>query len=580
MLRKRRAAFLPRRSGQGLRAPKKMKSSPLLHFVAWLLALCCLAACPPTSPKAPKPRQKTTKKRSSLDVFPVLSDQRWAWGAGAPTLLLKGDFNKDGKEDALIVSEPLVQHGRLREHFTLFAGPGRSPEALQEVKLVVSPKHKGFRWGTKTLAVTEAHAADVDKDGHLDVVVAYRVGRVALFKGSKGGRRFTLHQVWSSEGKSLFVAPQLQLVDWDGDGRLDLIIGGAAPSLSLWRQGANGTFVPQMIAQGAGQKLSLAALTQQVRQWPASPKAPTPRPKLAPKKSPAARPKPAPKKALAARPKPASRPVPQPVSRPSARSAPPVLRQAAKAAAPLTLPQWTGTKGLQVIDVKGDGRPELILAGVDPQNQLRLWVLSQEQRDRVRGQGGWRLLSTHFVSGQWPSEAPIRGHKLAAAPLAHTSPELLMVTSVFGSLNLRGIGLMHHYQRGAGQQGDLLGESPSANDAKVNQKALALDGPGSLVMWENAISFGLATGRFGAQGERGVVLYGSYQLLGFAPDKRTFRFSLRDDPIVGGRLSLRSAIGVDLNGDGHDALVMLSVGALNPNNPLGVQLIILKKPLF
>lgn len=439
----------------------------------------------------------TTKgARSSLDIFPVLQDERWAWGAGAPTLLLRGHFTRDKKEDVLIVAEPLVRKGMVSQHFFLLRGPALSPGALSTPKIEIAKGVASFRWDIKIRSVTSAHAADINGDGALDVVVSYRVGRVAIFYGDGEGKTFTLAHVLTSEGDGMLFGLRVALGDWNRDGKIDVMAMGSAPRLFLWQQVPGPRFLPKLVAYGKtrpGKKRIQKAL----KSWP-----------------------------------------------------PATSMPALTSPTPLVLPQWREGLALALAP-QPKAAPTLLLVGRDGQGRTRLW---------------WSANGTHRAShplpASWPKSTPIRNAGLLLAPFQPKKPpQLFLVNYQFGMINQRGFGWMQQLPY-------------------VPQKSGAFPESKHLILWENALSFGLTHGAFGAQKEPGVVLFSPYRILAYAQDKRLFHYHLRRDPIVRKRLSLRAAVGCDLNGDGRDALVMLSVGALRKNERIGVQLLLLRKPLY
>lgn len=503
---------------------RRTVSLAAMCVVASVVFVCVLVGCRRKQASVGRVPTKAAT-RLPLDVYPILQDQRWAWGAGAPTILQRGQFTADTREDVLVVTEPIPRRGQLWQHFFVLRGPALSPQALFPAKILINPKLRGFRWGQKTLRVTSAVVADVNGDGATDVVVSYNVGRIALFLCVPKQKAFRLHRVLTSEGHGMMAGVRVQVGDWTGDGKLDIAAVSSASHVLLWEQTPGLSFVPWLVA-GQQALLPRRRPGKWLRVWPAASKRPTT--------------KPATTRAV-------------------------FRRGLLRVDGMLELPHWLSSRGLMAVDADRNGVLDLVLLGNDDAGRSRFWLLYGTRNKRVsRRKWGFSLGSGGMVTGQWPKDAPVRGP--VVLPVSWQKyPSLVTVTSLFAPLNLRGVALL-----------DQLTWLP-----RRKRWTLHHDGEAKrAMMWESALSFGLVAGQFGRQRQRGVVWYSPYRVMGYAPDKRMFRFDLRRDALIQGRLSLRAVVGCRLADDGADALVMLSIGSLDPKAPLGNHILIYRKPLF
>ncbi|NJN14804.1 MAG: VCBS repeat-containing protein [Planctomycetes bacterium] len=84
---------------------------------------------------------------------------------------------------------------------------------------------------------TRPFACDLDGDGRLDIVSGNFRGTFALFKG-EGDGSFAPKATWLSAGAAAMTVPSHSdpfLIDWDGDGDLDLLSGSALGGAFLFR---------------------------------------------------------------------------------------------------------------------------------------------------------------------------------------------------------------------------------------------------------------------------------------------------------------------------------------------------------
>src|SRR5689334_13650076 len=71
--------------------------------------------------------------------------------------------------------------------------------------------------------------ADFNADGNLDLIIGGKTSDLFYFEGQSNGELKKRQQLMYSDGKKLsFFCGWTTPCDWDGDGKLDLILGGEA----------------------------------------------------------------------------------------------------------------------------------------------------------------------------------------------------------------------------------------------------------------------------------------------------------------------------------------------------------------
>jgi VCBS repeat protein len=127
-----------------------------------------------------------------------------------PLGILTADFNGDGKIDLAIAYPRYVS--------VLF---GRGDGAFDE------------RAGSPTIdAVSAIAAGDLDRDGHVDLVIASSTGTVSVLPGKGGGQLGAPVAYPSIQGVTALLA-----ADFDGDGGLDLLVVSRLQRVTLFSTG-------------------------------------------------------------------------------------------------------------------------------------------------------------------------------------------------------------------------------------------------------------------------------------------------------------------------------------------------------
>lgn len=175
-------------------------------------------------PDKVEPFSVATSSRLRFEAFDKGLPQRGQWRNGFELV----DFDGDGHRD---IVHPPARKGNGRPQ--IFRGDGQGAWRL---------------WGTTEfpnlkLDYGDAEVGDFNGDGHPDVAFAMHLRGTLVFIGDGKGK-FT---EWSrgtdfsvpekNEGPSSFSSREVETVDWNGDGRLDLVILGEGPRMA--RQTAN-----------------------------------------------------------------------------------------------------------------------------------------------------------------------------------------------------------------------------------------------------------------------------------------------------------------------------------------------------
>jgi hypothetical protein len=127
---------------------------------------------------------------------------------GARTTLAAADFDGDGRLD-LVIGDT---YGKVRHFRNLGPGHASTPRFAAAVELAAL----GIR--------VQPFAADWDRDGRVDVVASAASGRVVLLR-NLGGGRFDAPE--AMRVPDVPYSPYASVVDWNGDGDDDLLVGTA-----------------------------------------------------------------------------------------------------------------------------------------------------------------------------------------------------------------------------------------------------------------------------------------------------------------------------------------------------------------
>ncbi len=154
------------------------------------------------------------------------------------------DWNGDGRPDILALGEG-PRLGRTREAEQGRAAPVLGNQAA--LGFVVYVNHGDGTWSKEAGPVAEGHqpifgddmaVADLDGDGGPDVLLASSVlGRKDLLRFSGHGGEIRIGEL--PEMRPNAYSRAVAVDDFDGDGRMDLVIGYLAYELETWRTGVD-----------------------------------------------------------------------------------------------------------------------------------------------------------------------------------------------------------------------------------------------------------------------------------------------------------------------------------------------------
>ncbi len=178
------------------------------------------------------------------------------------TAVLAADVTGDGEadlvlqEDLLSEADPTGTLGPVGYRFSVAPsrrGGGLDPlEPWSDVEGVAG-------------AGTQLEAADVDRDGRVDIVLGHAVGTVgARFLGLMStGSDFTQQTLWSASRGYTWSAAKMAAADVDGDGRGDIVV--------LYDFGSSGTRLYRYLSNGGALKSSTRSLDPTLPWGPARP---------------------------------------------------------------------------------------------------------------------------------------------------------------------------------------------------------------------------------------------------------------------------------------------------------------------
>jgi len=125
---------------------------------------------------------------------------------------------------------------------------GNSVIIYEDQRIEIPPDKQGGITGT----ASSVHAVDWDGDGKMDLLVGEIGGRVYLLRNDSTAKKlaFAKEQQLEAGGKPLLVAGDAGpfACDWDGDGKIDLLVGAGDGSVWFYRN--TGTSTAPKLAAG------------------------------------------------------------------------------------------------------------------------------------------------------------------------------------------------------------------------------------------------------------------------------------------------------------------------------------------
>lgn len=140
------------------------------------------------------------------------------------------DWNDDGKKDVI--------SGDNKGNVTLFLNVGTAKEPKLAKGKPVEADGKPIAPGSHKLAEGYAwlHMGDWDGDGLKDLFVGH-MSTLVLYKnvGTPSAPRFQSPTLVELPGGERIIRPSAYVVDWDGDGKRDLLVGGEKAAIRFYR---------------------------------------------------------------------------------------------------------------------------------------------------------------------------------------------------------------------------------------------------------------------------------------------------------------------------------------------------------
>jgi hypothetical protein len=226
----------------------------------------------PAGSDAPAAAAGTVRPTGELGKLYVLPSEAGSFGPPTNWLgpvplnqgaaVLAADVTGDGEadlvlqEDLLSEADPTGALGPVGYRFSV--APSRSGGGLDPLE----------PWSDVegvTGAGTQLEAADVDRDGRVDIVLGHAVGTVgARFLGLMStGSDFAPKTLWSASRGYTWSAAKMAAADVNGDGRGDIVI--------LYDFGASGTRLYRYLSNGGALKSSTRSLDPTLPWGPARP---------------------------------------------------------------------------------------------------------------------------------------------------------------------------------------------------------------------------------------------------------------------------------------------------------------------